>query len=225
MKKPGADDGVVVALPIRVRRTEYGQGESTEVCSVACPLAGTNVSISRCEGCERAEGVIAGEAGRALLQCRLPIAALGNESPPPSDLSEKLRRTKVSEVMTSSVTCVDSELEVDELSRIFQTRGLREAPVVEDQGVLLGMVSLSDLMRGRAVEAEDTHFPPDCVGLLVEDIMSGEKVTLQETSSLAEAAELLAARKLHRVAVVSESDVVVGILSLVDLARWLARQG
>ncbi len=222
MKPDGAD--VVVRLPIRVRRTEYGQGESTEVCSVACPIAGGDVPLTKCADCERAQAVL-GERGERVLECRVPASITQKQSPPAADLHEKLQRTKVSEVMTRSVTCVDSELDLAELSKLLQTLGLRGVPVVEDQGVILGMVSLTDLVRGSREESKGDPYPPDWAGLLVEDIMSGEVVTLRETSSVAEAMVLMSKNKLHRVAVVAHNDVVVGILSLVDLARWVAREG
>ena len=212
MKDPGDKSEVVVQLPIRVRRTEYGQGEYTKVSSVGCPIASGDVALTRCEKCVRAEAVFEGEEG-GVLQCHVPASVIQEQLPSGLDLHEKLRRTQVSEVMTRSVTCVDSELGLGELARILQTLGLRGAPVVEDQGVLLGMIS-----------AEDARLPADSAGLLVEDVLSGEVVSLLETSSLTEAMELMAARKLHRVAVVSSNDVVVGILSLVDLARWISRE-
>ncbi len=212
MKDPGDEREVVVSLPIRVRRTEYGLGEYTEVSSVGCPIVSGDVPLTRCEKCERARAVLGGEEGR-VLQCQVPASVLQKQSRSGLDLQEKLRRTQVSEVMTSSVTCVDSELELKELSKLLQTLGLRGAPVVEDQGVLLGMISV-----------EDARLPPDSAGLLVEDVLTGEVVALHETSSLTDAMQLMAAQKLHRVAVVSSNDVVVGILSLVDLARWIARE-
>jgi CBS domain-containing protein len=39
-----------------------------------------------------------------------------------------------------------------------------------------------------------------------------------------EAARLLAARGVHHIPVVTKDEVVVGILSVMDLARWLATQ-
>lgn len=213
----------MVRLPIRVRRTEYGQGESTEVSSVACPIVGGDVPLTQCATCERAQAVL-GEREELVLQCRVPASAIPKQSEPRPDLHERLKRTKVSEVMTKSVTCVDSELDLDELSKILQTLGLRGVPVVEDQGVILGMVSLTDLVRGAREESPGNHYPHDSTGLLVEDIMTGEVVTLNETNSVAEAMELMSKKKLHRVAVVAHNDVVVGILSLVDLARWIARE-
>ena len=223
MKTPGADGDVVVRLPIRVRRTEYGQGEATEVCSVACPIAGGDVPLTQCAACERAQAVL-GEREERLLQCRVPASSIPEQAELRADLHEKMNRTKVSEVMTKSVTCVDSELDLAELSKILQRLGLRGVPVVEDQGVILGMVSLTDLVRGSREESPGNPYPHDSAGLLVEDIMTGEVVTLRETSSVAEAMELMSKHKLHRVAVVAHNDVVVGILSLVDLARWIARE-
>lgn len=145
---------------------------------------------------------------------------------PTPSLEAKLSRATVSEVMTRSVTCVDSELDLDVLAQIFENRGIRAAPVVEDRGVILGMVSMTDLVRGlraQRAQALRTHDPRVSDELLVEDIMTASAVTLAETASLTEALTLMAARDLHRVPVVTQSGAVVGFLSVIDLMRWLAR--
>lgn len=140
------------------------------------------------------------------------------------DLETKLRRATVSEVMTRSVTCVDSELELDVLAQLFENRGIRAAPVVEDRGVILGMVSMTDLVRGLRAEAARSRGPRRNDDLLVEDIMTSGAVTLAETTSLTEALTLMAERDLHRVPVVTESGEVVGFVSVIDLLRWVARE-
>jgi IMP dehydrogenase len=125
-----------------------------------------------------------------------------------------LANTPVSAVMTSQVTCVDGELDLEEVDRIFRAAGIHGAPVVEDRGVLLGVVSQSDLVQG------DSQ-PGDRVGVLVEDVMTTEVVKLPESASLADAARYFADKKVHRIPIVGSDDVVVGVLSLSDLIRWI----
>ena len=54
--------------------------------------------------------------------------------------------TKVKDVMTDSVTCVDGDMDVSLAAHLMGRRQIRRLPVVED-GKLRGMLSLADLAR------------------------------------------------------------------------------
>jgi CBS domain-containing protein len=223
-------DGETVApFPVQVRSTEYSEGEATEARSVRCPLSKASVALDHCLGCQRYASLVSRPEGDSSLWCRVPVAAVEGATGP-SEWATKLERTPVAEVMTSKVTCVDSELNLDEVAQVFEKKHLRAAPVVEDGGVLIGMVSKSDLVRGHSHDDEedaldsDSHFPPNCVGVIVDDIMTTDVAKLRETASLAEAFRMFAARGVHRIPVVTEDDVVVGMLSVMDLVRWMASQ-
>ena len=54
--------------------------------------------------------------------------------------------TKVKDVMTDSVTCVEADMDVSLAAHLMGRRQIRRLPVVED-GKLRGMLSLADLAR------------------------------------------------------------------------------
>ena len=229
MKRTSEDrDEVVAQLPVRVRRTEFGAGESPEACSVHCPMSRESVALEHCRNCERYAATVSHPEGFSSLWCRVPAQSLETEEDS-GDLSEKLDRTLVRSIMTVAVTCVDSELGLSQVAAVLEKDRLHLAPVVEDEGVLLGVVSRADLVRGRSTEEDADEnapraFPPDCIGLLVEDVMTMDVVKLSESASLSDAARLFARTGVHRVPVVARGDVVVGILSVMDLVRWIASQ-
>jgi len=177
--------------------------------------------------CDRNVATVSHSEGLSSLWCRVPAQAV-EERDDCGELSEKLERTPVSAVMTATVTCVDSELDLNEVAGVLKRARLHAAPVVEDAGVLLGVVSQSDLLRGRSTDDDDAEaedrFPPDSVGLLVEDVMTTEVAKLAECAPLAEAARVFARNGVHLIPIVSNEDVVVGTLSVMDLVRWIARQ-
>jgi CBS-domain-containing membrane protein len=230
MKRTG-DEEMTAHFPVQVRSTEYIDGETVEARSVRCSVSKGSVPLDHCMTCERCVGLVSKPDGDSSLSCRVPVASLEADSTP-GDLGTRLRRTPVSQVMTAKVTCVDSELNMDELAHIFEKKHIRAAPVVEDGGVLIGMVSKSDLVRGCAHDDEDEedafdeggHFPPNSVGVIVEGIMTKDVVRLRETASLAEAVRMFAARGVHHIPVVTKDEIVVGMLSVMDLARWIASQ-
>jgi CBS domain-containing protein len=224
---------VIARLPVQVRVTECGGGEQMKGRTVRCPVSKGSVPFDRCTDCERNMAMTPNRDGPSFLYCRVPVHSLAAPFSP-AGLTEGLQQTKVSQVMTSGVLCVDGELDLPELAQVLTARKRGAAPVVEDQGVLLGIVSKGDLVRGRErseSEAEEegdggdvSTYPPDCAGLLVEDVMTTQVVSLPEDASLAEAFQVMAKHGYHRVPVVSKEGVVVGILSMVDLVRWIARQ-
>lgn len=59
------------------------------------------------------------------------------------------RDTLVREVMSAPVICVTPETDVDESMAMMTDRRIRHAPVVED-GALVGMVSIGDLVKFRS---------------------------------------------------------------------------
>jgi signal-transduction protein with cAMP-binding, CBS, and nucleotidyltransferase domain len=76
----------------------------------------------------------------------------------------------VEEVMTRDVATVSPRVDVREAGAIMMKRGVRRLPVVDEHGVLHGLVALDDLMRNLGHEAEEltellvvqaTRLPPN----------------------------------------------------------------
>jgi CBS domain-containing membrane protein len=57
-------------------------------------------------------------------------------------------RTKLAkDIMTAPAVIVGTDDEVDAVSRLFASRGINRAPVVDIEGTMVGIVSRADLMR------------------------------------------------------------------------------
>jgi CBS domain-containing protein len=124
--------------------------------------------------------------------------------------------------MTRNVVCVRPQLSVDDATLLFLETGLKTAPVVDEQGLVVGMVAESDVQL--AVQA---HTPSKgargAEPLTVEDVMMPVPFAIQEHVPATQAAGLLVYEAVQRVPVVSTEGRVVGILSAHDLLYWLAR--
>ncbi|MFO0572110.1 MAG: CBS domain-containing protein [Polyangiaceae bacterium] len=150
--------------------------------------------------------------------------------------------TVVSEVMTRNVVCVPPELGVEALTSLFLERGISGAPVVDGAGRALGVVSKTDVLRDYADRGETAEVGKPEVhqggisaeldrGMHVQalreptvrDVMTPLAFTLPESASIARASALMALEGVHRVPVVTSAGKVVGILSALDVLRWLAR--
>jgi len=122
--------------------------------------------------------------------------------------------TPVHEILGASALCFDCEMTLAEASRALEEARVKTAPVVEDQGVLLGILSQVDCVADAGVE-EDMR-------PLVEDVMQ-PAASVRESDSIQRAAQALAESGLDAIPVVSDEEVVVGLVSAMDFVRWLAR--
>jgi len=57
--------------------------------------------------------------------------------------------TSVGEVMTADVICCGPSAAVDELGELMRRRRIRHVPVVDDEGVVVGLVSIGDINAHR----------------------------------------------------------------------------
>lgn len=194
---------------LRLRRrviaaaTEVHSAETT----VHCPLTARAKPLAHCERCQRFDRVIHGEKG-GFIECRVPV-----ESADARDLC--------GELLSPELTCLDTELEAARAAQLLEIAGVTSAPVLDDNQVLIGMVSTTSLARIR-LESAELHGFGGAVELEVEDAMSTEVVTLSQQATLGEAARLMAARDLDRLPIVTDDGHLVGAISAMDLVRWLA---
>jgi CBS-domain-containing membrane protein len=134
--------------------------------------------------------------------------------------------TAIAEIMTPTPLCVPPELSVESLTSLFLERGISGAPVVDEAGRAIGIVSKTDLVRERFIEG-DTAVLPDGFhveqldGATVMDVMMPLAFTLRATDSIGRAARLMATEHIHRVPVTDLEGRVIGIVTTFDLARWI----
>lgn len=120
----------------------------------------------------------------------------------------------VAEAMTAQVIAVRPE---DDLSRAC-ARVLDEkigaVPVLDPDGRPVGILSKSDLLLA-AVRHQTAK---------AREVMSSPVTTIGEDSPLSLAAATMAHHGVHRLVVVDSEGTSVGILSSMDVLRWLAGQ-
>lgn len=110
-------------------------------------------------------------------------------------------------------------LDAAELMDTFEITGL---PVVDGSGVLVGVISETDLVRAAATR----HLWESWPGLSVRHLMTSPAVTVRADTPLEDAASLMERERIHRVIVVADDGTTpIGILSLSDFIRMLAEDG
>lgn len=140
-------------------------------------------------------------------------------------------RTRVAEIMTRGAVTVRPDLSLERLVEVFLEHGISRAPVVDDDGHPIGVVSKTDLVIAQH-ERGDTEISQAGaggpgrhvheLGGVVLDIMTPIVFTVSETTSIGEAARRMLADNVHAVPVTSAQNQVIGILSATDIMAWVA---
>ena len=136
--------------------------------------------------------------------------------------------------MNPDVVCLSPKTTVGEAGRLLVTRGVSGAPVVDESGGILGIVSQNDLVRfgsGRVTVEESGQFFTDeqefrDLGALasdrsetpVEKIMKRRVFTVGRETGVAIAANIMREKRLHRL-LVTERGRLVGMITTLDLMR------
>ena len=139
------------------------------------------------------------------------------------------------DVMTPSVITATPDTPIAELLRLMLSHGVSAIPVVRGD-TLVGIVSEGDLIRRAEL---GTHRGPSYWRVLLKttaqlaaeyvhahgrtanEVMSADVVTVADTASLAEVAELMDAHRIKCVPVLREGKLL-GLVSRSDLLRALA---
>jgi CBS domain-containing protein len=141
------------------------------------------------------------------------------------------------DVMTTKVVAVAPATPVTEIAKLLVERQISAVPVVSDERRLLGIVSEGDLIHGLGQEGARRSWWLDLFtspqtraeeylkshGRLASDVMTPEVVSVTPDTSLPEIARLLETRRIKRVPVLRDGELV-GIVSRADLLRGFALQ-
>ena len=159
----------------------------------------------------------------------------------PGDRYEPVRfaARPVGELMSSPVRCVSPDMRLEELAALFVCYNISAAPVADRDGLCIGLVSKSDLIRryaelpgadlqlddqiGRAdLEQDPSERQVVAAPHTVADVMTPLIFSVLEEATIAEAAALMAYEGVHHLMVRQQEGQPVGMLSSLDVLRQLA---
>jgi CBS domain-containing protein len=127
---------------------------------------------------------------------------------------------EVGQIMRGGVVCAREDLGLTELANLFLAHGISGMPVVDDGGRPMGMVSKTDLVRAWQRSEE----PAAREAMTVREIMMPVVFSIKEDTKVGQAAALMACEGIHRLPVVSARGEVVGVISAMDIVRWVAKE-
>ena len=141
---------------------------------------------------------------------------------------------KAKDVMVPEPVCVEPSTTIRQLAQVFEENEISGAPVVDQEGRVIGVVSKTDLIRrcseGTAdippaflFEAvyeqsggEESESIPEPL-ICVDDFMTAEPVTVTPETPVAKVAQVMFESRIHRVVVVDQERFPIGIITSLDL--------
>jgi CBS-domain-containing membrane protein len=199
---------------MRRRTVVEGSGQGTEHITVYCPRDERSAPVDECLHCPEWAGLYRPGGVRTAVFCRHHTSGRAAEAETASKrctLRSEAGQTALRSVMTGHVICVRPSLAIAELTELLLDRGIAGVPVVDCDGRPIGVISKTDVL---ASGGKDT----------VADHMMPIAFSLPEEASLLRAASLMTCEGVHRIPVVAADGSVVGIISALDVVRWLAQQ-
>jgi CBS domain-containing protein len=150
------------------------------------------------------------------------------------------KKTTARSIMTDSIVSVSPESPLADVLRLFVEEGIHGAPVVDDAGRFVGVISTTDLLRAEQEEQESVLEAHDYLQDLIEfslpsgltggsidfqdrlaqrtvaEVMTTSFASVPADAPLEAVAGCLRENRIHRVWVVDE-DRVCGVVSTLDL--------
>jgi CBS domain-containing protein len=120
-------------------------------------------------------------------------------------------RIPVSAIMTSDIVCARADLSVTALTELLVRNHIGCVPIVDDRGRPKGIVTKLDL-----VERETP-------ALTAAEVMMPLAITLNTHATIAHAVAMMSLEDFHHLMVVGPDHTLVGVVSTMDIVRWLAK--
>jgi CBS domain-containing protein len=151
------------------------------------------------------------------------------------------REPTAKDIMRTKVLSVDPDMTVQDVMQFFLDCQITGAPVVDDTGRVVGVVSQSDLLRHQqrvgpapmqapAYYRESngevllTHMRVETpLSARVQDIMTPAAFMTEQDTPVGDIARFMLRRRVHRI-IVTRKGRLAGIITSMDLLRALVRQ-
>ena len=125
-----------------------------------------------------------------------------------------MRDTSIRRLMTAQPACVESGDPVSKARALLESGKLHHLPVLES-GRLVGIVTSADLLKLYLLDGD----PSDSTN--VSQIMERDPVTVDENTTLSDAAAKLTVGSFHALPVVDADNSLKGIITSTDIVEYL----
>lgn len=137
-------------------------------------------------------------------------------------ISEKLKRVKVKNIMTRSVVTMREDETLSGLADLLIRTKISGVPVLNGVGEMTGIITITDLLnlmgkiKDGSFARHDQSLNKD---LSVKAVMTKNVSTITEEDTLLDAVNIMCAKKIHTLPVVSEG-MLVGVVGRRDIIMY-----
>jgi len=153
-------------------------------------------------------------------------------------MKKTAKRYTAADIMSKHVICVMKDADLRDLGKLFLSKGITGAPVIDKDGDICGVVSQTDLLFYQLTRDDELVVPSDfyqaarvegrpiATGFQIEDVNTAtvEEVmtpvvhAVLASTPVAAVAKMMTQRHIHRV-IVRRGMKVAGIISALDVLR------
>ncbi|HXX80412.1 MAG TPA: CBS domain-containing protein [Thermodesulfovibrionales bacterium] len=144
------------------------------------------------------------------------------------------RSISVNKVMTKDTISIHTRADIHEAARLLSEHRISGLPVVDEEGVVLGVVTEADILSMTGIKEGHTFkdilrhllgepLPGRRRGNSVGEIMSSPAITTRPDADIRDVAKVLDEKRIKRLPVVDEKNRLIGVISRADIVRAMRR--
>jgi CBS domain-containing protein len=132
----------------------------------------------------------------------------------------------VREVMSQPAIVIEWDASILDASALMEEHGVRRLPVVDNENIVIGIVSTGDVREATSVYNTASPYAPDQDEILldVDEAMTAPALTVTPDVTLLTAVRLLVEHKVGGLPVVDAHGRPVGIITDSDIFRLLLQE-
>jgi transcriptional regulator len=131
-------------------------------------------------------------------------------------LTANRRAVLARDVMTPNPVSINETASIRETAAFLLAKRMSAAPVINEAGRAVGVVSLSDVVRNSAAGESSPRIDPH-----VRTIMNDEVLFVRPGVSIDNVIDDLLQCRVKRLFVADKNDVLVGVISATDVLRYI----
>lgn len=120
----------------------------------------------------------------------------------------------ISSIMRTKLLTARPDAPVEDVLELLRGKHVGCVPIIDEAGRPLGIVTKLDVLETLGENRKSAR-----------EIMMPFARSLEASATVAEAAEVMSSERIHHVLVVDDDRTLIGLVSALDIADWIARQG
>lgn len=120
----------------------------------------------------------------------------------------------ITSIMRTKLLTTRPEVPVEDVIDLLRGKHVGCVPVVDEAGRPVGIITKLDVLETLGEERRTAR-----------EIMMPFARGIEARGTVADAAAIMSSERIHHVLVVDDDRTLVGLVSALDLADWIARQG